>query len=197
MMTPWGTAHSIERLEDGVIRVTTATHGAIRLSEAHHPPMGPMRPEGNRVPEHEEREGAPVADEPDPQGDPAGAAPGHGLCLRQPPYPRAVHGHYGVVSAGTGSSQDRRRRGDRAHAAPYGVEPDDRGWLRRLHRHGNQRPLVDADARALHASDDGSEDRGPGGRIRGHTVVTMARSGACARVASSRQSACKCEKDTS
>ena len=32
MMTPWGTAHSIERLEDGVIRVTTATHGAIRLT---------------------------------------------------------------------------------------------------------------------------------------------------------------------
>ena len=41
MMTPWGTAHSIERLEDGVIRVTTATHGAIRLSEAHQKQIEP------------------------------------------------------------------------------------------------------------------------------------------------------------
>ena len=53
------------------------------------------------------------------------------------------------------------------------------------------------DAGALHVSDDGSEDRGSGGWIGGHTVVTMARCGSCARGTSSRQSGCKCEKKKS
>jgi hypothetical protein len=60
------------------------------------------------------------------------------------------------------------------HAAAHEAQPDDRAGGRRLHRDGALRAQLDADARALHASDRRAE-AGCVGRLHdGHKPVTIA-----------------------
>jgi hypothetical protein len=59
-----------------------------------------------------------------------------------------------------------------AHVATHGTQPNDRERVRRLHRDGDQRALLDTDARAVHPSSRRPE--GCGARLagRGHKLVT-------------------------